>query len=182
MGDVIKQIIDKISSYNIFNNLYPGIIFCYLLKIMFKINILVDNWFENLIIFYFVGMVLSRVGSVIIEPSMQKIKHKKEPLLKYAPYKDYERASAINPLVATLSETNNTYRTLLSCFVCATTFKIILFINDNLIQFKCEFFQNNKDWFILIFLVWLFSKSYIKQTDYVRKRVESLLEKMGPRK
>ena len=49
MGDIIKQIIDKISSYNIFNNLYPGIIFCYLLKIMFKINILVDNWFENLI-------------------------------------------------------------------------------------------------------------------------------------
>lgn len=182
MGDIIKQIIDKISSYNIFNNLYPGIIFCYLLKIMFQINILVDNWFENLIIFYFVGMVLSRVGSVIIEPLMQKIKIRKVPLLKYAPYKDYERASAISPFIATLSETNNTYRTLLSCFVCASIFKIIIVVNDKLVQFECDFFQTNKDWFILIFLVLLFANSYVKQTNYVRKRVESLLERTGHRK
>lgn len=182
MEDVLKHIVDKISSYNIFNNLYPGIIFCYLLKIMFNTNILSNNWFENLIVFYFIGMVLSRVGSVIIEPIMQKIKIKKAPLLKYAPYKDYERASTINPLIATLSEVNNTYRTLLSCFVCASIFKIIIVVNDKLVQFECNFFQANRDWFILIFLVLLFANSYVKQTNYVRKRVESLLERTGPRK
>lgn len=182
MGDIIKLIIDKISSYNIFNNLYPGIIFCYLLKIMFKIDILADNWFENLIIFYFVGMVLSRVGSVIIEPLMQKIKIRKVSLLKYAPYKDYERASAISPFIATLSEINNTYRTLLSCFVCAIIFKIIIVVNNKLVKFECDFFQTNKDWFILIFLVLLFANSYVKQTNYVRKRTESLLERTGHRK
>lgn len=182
MGDMLKQIVDKISSYNIFNNLYPGIIFCYLLKIMFKTYILSDNWFENLIVFYFVGMVLSRVGSVIIEPLMQRIKIRKIPLLQYASYKDYEIASTLNPFIATLSETNNTYRVLLSCFVCATMFKVILFINGELIQIKCDFFQNNKDWFILVFLVWLFAKSYIKQTNYVRKRVESLSAKPSSRK
>lgn len=179
MVDIIKQIVDKISSYNIFNNLYPGIIFCYLLKIMFKSDIVSDNWFENLIVFYFFGMVLSRVGSIIIEPLMQKIKIKKAPMLKKAPYIDYERASTINPLIATLSETNNIYRSLLSCFVCAIILKMVLFINDKLLQLKCGIFHNNKDWFILFFLVWLFAKSYIKQTDYVRKRVESLLERIS---
>ena len=60
MNVILKQIIDKISSYNIFNNLYPGILLCYLLKFMFDINILSDNWFENLILFYFIGMVISK--------------------------------------------------------------------------------------------------------------------------
>ena len=67
MEEILKPIIEKISSYNIFNNLYPGILFIYLLKFMFGINILSDNWFENLIVFYFVGMVLSRIGSIIIQ-------------------------------------------------------------------------------------------------------------------
>lgn len=181
MENILEHIVGKISSYNIFNNLYPGIIFCYLLKIMFQINILVDNWFENLIIFYFVGMVLSRVGSIIIEPVMKKIKIKKAHLLKYAPYKDYERASTINPLIATLSEVNNTYRTLLSCFACASIFKIIIVVNDKLVQSECNFLQANRDWFILISLVLLFANSYIKQTNYVRKRIESLLTRIGSR-
>lgn len=41
---------------------------------MFNINIVSDNWFERLIVFYFVGMVLSRIGSIIIEPIMEKLK------------------------------------------------------------------------------------------------------------
>ena len=109
MEELLKQIVEKISSYNIFNNLYPGILFIYLLKFIFEINLLSDNWLENLIVFYFVGMVLSRIGSIIIEPIMKKIK-----LIKYAPYSDYVKASSIEPLVDTLSEVNNTYRTLLS--------------------------------------------------------------------
>lgn len=110
MEKLLAQIVEKISSYNIVNNLYPGILFVYVLKIMFETDLLLNNWFENLIVFYFVGMVLSRIGSIIIEPVMKKIK-----IIKYAPYQDYVKASSIDPLVATLSETNNTYRTL-KCF------------------------------------------------------------------
>ena len=70
MEEILAQIVEKISSYNIVNNLYPGILFVYVLKIMFGTNLLSNNWFENLIVFYFVGMVLSRIGSIIIEPAM----------------------------------------------------------------------------------------------------------------
>lgn len=172
MEEILKPIIEKISSYNIFNNLYPGILFIYLLKFMFGINILSDNWFENLIVFYFVGMVLSRIGSIIIEPIMKKIK-----VIKYAPYSDYVKASSIEPLVDTLSEVNNTYRTLLSTFICTFMYKVCVTINKICLKNEVTFLQENKDWILLILLIILFSFSYVKQTSYVRKRVESVLKR-----
>lgn len=177
METVLKQIVDKISSYNIFNNLYPGILLSYLWKLLFDINLLSDNWFENLILMYFIGMVTSRIGSVIIEPIMKKIRIKKKTLLQFAPYSDYEIASKEDPLVATLSETNNTYRTLLSCFICTFVFKICDVINRVCIENKFTFFYENKDWIALVLLIILFAFSYVKQTSYVRKRVESIIKR-----
>ena len=170
MEEILKQIVEKISSYNIFNNLYPGVLFIYLSKFIFEIKILSDNWFENLIVFYFAGMVLSRIGSIIIEPIMKKIK-----LIRYAPYSDYVKASSMEPLVDTLSEVNNTYRTLLSTFFCAFVCKLGITINEICLKNKITFLQENKDWIFLILLILLFAFSYVKQTDYVRKRVEFVL-------
>ena len=173
MEELLKQITDKISSYNIFNNLYPGALFCYVLKFMFNTNLLLDNWFENLILFYFVGMVLSRIGSLIIEPIMKQIKIKKKSILQFSSYSDYSEASKEDPVVAILSETNNTYRTLISCFICTLVVKICIVVNEALVKLKFTFFQDNKDWIILILLIILFIFSYVKQTSYVCKRVES---------
>ena len=172
MEKILAQIVEKISSYNIVNNLYPGILFVYVLKIMFGTNLLSNNWFENLIVFYFVGMVLSRIGSIVIEPVMKKIK-----IIKYAPYQDYVKASSIDPLVDTLSETNNTYRTLLSTFICAFVYKLVASINEVCLKNKITFLQENKDWILLTLLILLFVFSYVKQTSYVRKRVESVLKR-----
>ena len=172
MEEILAQIVEKISSYNIVNNLYPGILFVYVLKIMFGTNLLSNNWFENLIVFYFVGMVLSRIGSIVIEPVMKKIK-----IIKYAPYQDYVKASSIDPLVGTLSETNNTYRTLLSTFICAFVYKFGASINEVCLKNKITFLQENKDWILLTVLILLFVFSYVKQTSYVRKRVESVLKR-----
>ena len=172
MEEILKPIVERISSYNILNNLYPGILFIYLLKFLFEINLLSENWLENLIVFYFAGMVLSRIGSIIIEPMMKKIK-----LIRYAPYTDYVKASSIEPLVNTISEVNNTYRTLLSTFICVFVCKLGITINEICLKNKITFLQENKDWIFLILLILLFSCSYVKQTDYVRKRVESVLEK-----
>ncbi len=172
MEEILKQIVEKISSYNIFNNLYPGIVFVYLLKFMFRIKILLENWFENLIVFYFVGMILSRIGSIIIEPIMKKIK-----VIKYAPYSDYVKASSIDPLVDTLSEVNNTYRTLLSTFICALVYKVGITINEICLKNEITFLQDNTNWILLIFLIILFAFSYVKQTNYVREKVEFVLRR-----
>ena len=172
MEELLAQLVEKISSYNIVNNLYPGILFVYVLKIMFGTNLLLNNWFENLIVFYFVGMVLSRIGSIIIEPVMKKIN-----IIKYAPYQDYVKASSIDPLVDTLSETNNTYRTLLSTFICVFMYKLGASINEICLKNEITFLQENRDLILLALLILLFVFSYVKQTSYVRKRVESVLKR-----
>ena len=139
MSGFFRNILGKISSYNIFNNLYPGFIFCYLLKLIVNIDILTDNWTENIIVFYFAGMIMSRVGSVIIEPLFKKIK-----LLQYTSYRDYERASKVDELIITLSEVNNIYRTLIACFICLILSKFGYLINQKLVNINCFFLHDNK--------------------------------------
>lgn len=87
------------------------------------------------------------------------------------------KASSIDPLVDTLSETNNTYRTLLATFICAFVYKLGAFINEVCLKNKITFLQENKDWILLTLLILLFVFSYVKQTSYVRKRVESVLKR-----
>lgn len=178
MEEMTKLFFDKISSYNIFNNLYPGVIFCYSLKIMFDRNIIQDSWIENIIMFYFVGMILSRIGSIIIEPTMKKIKLKGKTVMHFVPYVDYEKACKVDPMVAVLSETNNIYRSLLTCFLCTLLFKVY----NDIIKLcfagnEPSFIKANWEWIILIFLIVLFTFSYIKQTTYVGERVISIIDK-----
>lgn len=182
MEGLIKPIVEKISSYNLFNNLFPGILFCYLLKTMLGIVVVSNNWIENLVIYYFVGIVISRVGSIVIEPIMKKIKIRKKPLLQFSSYSDYERASKDEPLVAVFSETNNTYRTLLSCFICIFVLKICIVINEICVGANVTFFQDNIEWVILLLLIMLFSFSYVKQTSYVSKRISSVIKRTEAKK
>ena len=79
MDEMIKTFSEKISSYNIFNNLFPGIIFTFVINRTTRFNIGTDSLFENVFIHYFIGMVISRVGSIFIEKLLKKIKIKAVP-------------------------------------------------------------------------------------------------------
>lgn len=183
MDEMLKQLVGKISSYNLFNNLYPGILFCCIFKLIFKTSLLSDDLLENLVIFYFIGMVISRIGSIVIEPILKKISYKdknsekKRKLIEYAPYGDYKKACDGDPIILTLSEVNNTYRTLLSTFVSILMCKAAFVINNLLENKGIYFFKNNYEWIILILLIVLFLCSYAKQTNYVRKSVESYINR-----
>ena len=179
MKDVLQHILGKISSYNFFNNLFPGAVFCYLLKLLLNKDVFFDNLVLNLFLFYFVGMTLSRVGSLVVEPLLKKVRIAKKPLIELAPYDVYERASAANPFIVTLNEERNTYRTMLSCFVCLIIYKIALVANEKLANYGIMIINNNYDWIILIILMLLFLFSFVKQTNYVRKRVELIIKRIG---
>ena len=114
MEEIIKSISEKISSYNIFNNLFPGIIFCSVLTKATRFCFTSESIIEQLFIWYFTGMIISRIGSVFVESSLKKIKFRKKPYLVFADYKEYITASEAKPFIATLSETNNTYRTIIA--------------------------------------------------------------------
>ena len=158
----MSQFLEKISSYNIFNSLLPGIVFSYLVSTFTNINMIQNDVVVGLFLYYFVGLIVSRVGSIIIEPLYKKI-----ALIKYADYPDYLRAKDKDEGISLLLEQNNMYRTLCGIPVSLAFIKAY----ESLIQF----FPNMKpfNWVVLCaLLLILFSASFIKQTKYIVKRIE----------
>lgn len=172
MEEIVKTVSEKISSYNIFNNLLPGIVFCYLLNKTTRFSIVGENILENVFIYYFTGMVISRIGSLCIEELLKKIKvKKKEPFLKRATYIDYIKASSVDACIGTLSETNNTYRTAVSLFCLL----IVVNLFDSLMYDFVKMHINAELRIIIAFvaLMLLFVMSYRKQTKLISERVEA---------
>ena len=163
----MEKFLEKISSYSILNNLLPGSIFCYLLKLLYGIDITGEGVVDLLLFYYFIGIILSRIGSVLIEPICKEIK-----LVKYADYSQYLMASKVDEKIDILLETNNTYRTFLSLF-------FVLIITKLYISFM-EYYTilTEKSVFIIIIVLFiLFAFSYRKQTKYIKTRVEKTIEK-----
>ena len=176
MEDIIKSISSKISSYNIFNNLLPGIVFCVTITKLTRFNMVVDSILEQLFIWYFSGIVISRIGSLLIEGLLKKIKIKGTPYLNFADYKQYVSAAEAKPFIVTLSETNNTYRTIIALIISVG----VVYLYDDLLYdwFAQNFAAGNKLTILLagVLLIFLFVKSYKKQTDYIRKQVEHFVD------
>ena len=94
MMDIIKLIFDKLSQYNFLTNILPGTVLCIILKNLVGYDLIPTDYYQAGIVFYFVGMVNSRVGSLIIEPILKKI-----CWIKFAPYPEFLKAIAFPPLV-----------------------------------------------------------------------------------
>lgn len=157
----MEKIVDKISSYNILNNILPGAVFCFMLNNLLSINILQDGIIDKVFIYYFIGMIISRIGSVIIEPICKKTK-----FITFEPYNDFVRASSKDDKINVLSETNNTYRTMLSVCLILLLTKLYLYIVS-----EFSWLANFNTVLIVTCLTILFAFSYKKQTGYVRSRV-----------
>jgi len=159
----MEKIIDKLTTYNIFNYLLPGIIFVILFEYFLEISLIIENNFVGAFLYYFIGMTISRIGSLIIAPIIRWTK-----LIKYAKYKDYVPASAKDNKIELLSEVNNMYRTFMTLF-----FMLLLAKLYFLIETKFEFSINTSKILLIIGLTILYIFSYRKQTSFVKKRVDA---------
>src|SRR3989344_2324275 len=121
---------------------------------------------DNLIIaaftYYFVGLVVSRFGSLIIEPTLIKIS-----FLKFCNYKEFILACQKDPKIEILSESNNMYRTFISMLILLLLLKFY-----ELIEFKFQFIKNWDPYILIGLLLFIFLYSYRKQTEYVAKRIK----------
>lgn len=177
MEEVGKCMLEKISSYNIFNNFFPGIVFCYMVKFFTNNKIDTGSVWENLFIYYFWGLIISRIGSVVIEGILLKIKinnkdsKQKQNYINRASYKEYSRASAKYSFIKILNETNNTYRTMISVFACVLIIKIYELLSIHCAKIFGDIGMALEILFLVVGIV-LFIMSYKKQTDYIRKRVQ----------
>ena len=163
----MKELLDKISSYNIFNYIFPGIVFSVFLEKLFGYSIVPSDIIIGFFVYYFVGLTISRIGSLIIEPILKKIKY-----IKFISYENFVNAEKIDDKLEVLSEVNNTYRTICSMiFLLIVFYAIGYFLNDFLFLKGYELIS------LLIFLFIIFIYSYRKQTNYIVNRVQAILNK-----
>lgn len=164
MMDGLKMVVEKFSQYNFVTNILPGTVLCIVLKYLVGYDLmLTDDWYLLGILFYFVGMVNNRVGSLIVEPLLKACK-----IIKKAPYKDFVVAEKIDGKITILSTENNVYRSYISVCLMALFASLFKFITSNV-----YWLNEWKMQVVLVALLGLFVLSYRKQTIYVRKRVES---------
>ncbi len=108
-------------------------------------------------------MIISRFGSVIIEPILKKIN-----FLKFEDYKNYVIASKKDTKIELLSEVNNTYRTICSMCVILIILNIYSVFNSNKnVSFEPDFY------IIISIILIMFLFAYRKQTNYITKRIQS---------
>ena len=158
----MKEILDKLSYYNLFNYLLPGTLFITIANKFTSYSLIDDNLIIAAFTYYFVGLVVSRFGSLIIEPTLIKIS-----FLKFCNYKEFILACQKDPKIEILSESNNMYRTFISMLILLLLLKFY-----ELIEFKFQFIKNWDPYILIGLLLFIFLYSYRKQTEYVAKRIK----------
>lgn len=150
-----------------------------MVKIFTDYKLDIGNLWENIFIYYFWGLVIGRIGSLLIENLLLKVKIRnkksklKENYIERVPYKEYIKASEKISFIKILNETNNMYRTMIS----VSSVLIIKLYEILSIHFINLFGQIGMPLEILLLLTGmiLFIVSYKKQTDYIRKRVQDCI-------
>lgn len=161
----MKDLLDKISSYNLFNYLLPGVLFAFIASKLTDINLIQQDILVGAFLYYFIGLVISRFGSIVIEPLLKGIS-----FVKFAEYKDFVTASKKDTKIEILSEANNMYRTFISMFLLLVLLKVY-----SIFELK---FPIIKEWSLIvlaILLLFMFLFAYRKQTNYITKRIKSNL-------
>ena len=161
--EAVTKLLEKLSSYQILNYLIPGSVFCVFLKHLVGYDIIHFSMVENVIICYFMGMVNSRLGSLILYPLLRNTK-----FIKEAGYADFVKAEKKDSKVTILSDINNVFRSF------ANVMLLLLFaLGIKNVDCISKFVVNNINWIAIISLFILFLFSVRKQTKFVRNRVEA---------
>lgn len=160
----MSGILEKLDSYQILINLFPGAFFGLALKFFLGLTLPTQNVGEDIVVYYFMGLIINRIGSLFVEPILKKFR-----FIQYAPYPDFVKAAKADSKIDTLSEMNNYTRSLLTCVLLLPVMRILQALSS-----KWTWFSLNWKWGAIALLVVLFLFAYRKQTDYVRKRVEAV--------
>lgn len=177
MDTVFDKLTEWISAYEIMNHIVPGGVYIILADRLTSFSFLTEHILANIILFYFAGVILGRIGSLIIEGGMEKVQHEKCWFyIHKAPYKDFIQAENKDSArkLHQLLMVKNMYRTL-----AATAFSLFLTVlydwGLSLLS-AGNLFRRISILLTCLILLFLFLFSFRKQTRYIRLRVESLNE------
>lgn len=158
----MKELFDKISSYDVVNNVLPGVITVNLINQILGYYTTPENIIVGFFYYYFIGNIISRIGSLVIDPVLGSLK-----IITKFSNERYINATKKDDHLKVLSEVNNMYRTF-----CSMIFTIlVILLLEKLIRLasisllKCVPF-------ILMGVLLLYILSYRKQTSFIKSRIE----------
>lgn len=160
--ETIVALFNKISNYNILNNLIPGAILCVVFKYLVGYDFISVGTLESIVIFYFAGMINSRIGSLVLEPLLKKVKW-----VTFRDHHGYVEAEQKDKKINSLVEVNNMYRSMIS--IAFTSLIVKLYYVGVEQQWD---FGNVSEWILLFALLLLFAFAYKKQTKYIVSRID----------
>lgn len=162
----MESLITKLRNYELVNNVIVGAIIYHLGMYCLKLEPLKNlSLIGELSIVYFVGLVVSRIGSLVLEPVCKTFK-----IVLYAPPEQYYAAEKKDKKISDIVEANNMYRSL------SAGFFMILFAKFVLNNWPTIMEALNPENVILWILAIGFILAFRKQTGYVRRRVEAALK------
>ena len=162
----MQELINKLSSYNLLNYLFPGIIFVVLLKETTDYDWLQSNILEGVFLYYFIGLVINRIGSLIIGPILEKLNF----IMPKTPERYYE-ALKKDTKIDVLSETNNMFRSISAVF-----FVLIFFVIFELSGLHMNWENGITRVIVLSLIFILLIFSYRKQIILIGRRVDANLK------
>ena len=162
MASEIKDVVEKLSSYNIFTTLLPGAVFAALADRFTDHQLVQPDVITAVAFYYFLGMILSRIGALIVAPIAKMC-----GLVTFKPYNEYLTAYNRDELIPHLVETGNMYRTMIA---------VALSLGALLLYDKArEELTPRPEAHILAMLVGmaaLFAAAYARNTKFITRRIE----------
>jgi hypothetical protein len=160
----MTDFLNKLSSYNLFNNLLPGILYVVFLNHFTVYKISHDNLLLSAFLYYFIGLTISRISSITVEPFLKSIK-----FVTFRDYKLFVTANQKDSKLDILVETNNKFRVLLTMILLVLLSKLYYSLNFNFLKFSADLHQ----YLLLVFIAIIYLFAYRKQTNYVTKRIDA---------
>jgi len=158
----MKDILDKITAYNLFNYLVPGVLFAVILESLTSYSITQEDLIIGAFLYYFVGLVISRFGSLVVEPVLKKIS-----FVQFMPYADFISASKSDSKIELLSQDNNMYRTLVAMFAL-----LLLAKAYDMLSVTYPVLREQSVMIVVVLLLVTFLLSYSKQAKFVADRIK----------
>ncbi len=159
----MNELLSRLSSYNLFNYLLPGVLFAILASEIIHYQLIQKDIITGMFLYYFLGLVVSRFGSLVIGPILKRLS-----FIKFADYNAFVAASKKDAQIEVLSEANNTYRTFCSLFSLLLMLKLYIKIEAKLPLLR--------EWdaaLLTVLLLVMFLFAYKKQTSFVVKRIKA---------
>ena len=184
MSLIMENLLSRISAYELLNNFIPGAVYIGIVERVTHFKLGAPNTYTALVLCYFSGVVICRIGSLYFGNSQHKRSSDdtntiNEPDSNGIPHSDFTKAEVLDKerKVTSLAATNNMYRTFIALPLCVLLTVLLDLVWCYIPESICIIVERKTTIVILacIGLALLFNKAYKKQSWYVANRAKTIL-------